>query len=134
MHLGSLSYTWSEDDQRWHTSVSSKCSYHGCGAFSICSIPDEKPCHCLQGFRPIGNRESEGCVRKTELQCSNEEGHVDTDGFLLMRYVYYPSDGHVLKLVTNAADCKSECLSNCSCIAYAYDYKLGCLVWYDCSI
>lgn len=43
----------------------------------------------------------------------------------------YPSDGHVLKLVTNAADCKSECLDNCSCIAYAYDSNLGCLVWYE---
>ncbi|TYI96498.1 hypothetical protein E1A91_D01G077200v1, partial [Gossypium mustelinum] len=120
--------SWSEDDQRWHTLVSSKCSYHRCGVFSICSIPGEKTCHCLEGFRPIGNRESEGCVRKTKLQCSNEEGHVDTDGFLLMLYVDYPSDGHVLKLVTNAADCKSECLDNCSCIAYAYDSNLGCLV------
>ncbi|MBA0759212.1 hypothetical protein Gotri_022132, partial [Gossypium trilobum] len=119
--------SWSEDDQRWHTLVSSKCSYHRCGVFSICSIPGEKTCHCLEGFRPIGNRESEGCVRKTKLQCSNEEGHVDTDGFLLMLYVDYPSDGHVLKLVTNAADCKSECLDNCSCIAYAYDSNLGCL-------
>ncbi|TYH86902.1 hypothetical protein ES332_D01G076900v1 [Gossypium tomentosum] len=123
--------SWSEDDQRWHTLVSSKCSYHRCGVFSICSIPGEKTCHCLEGFRPIGNRESEGCVRKTKLQCSNEEGHVDTDGFLLMLYVDYPSDGHVLKLVTNAADCKSECLDNCSCIAYAYDSNLGCLVWYE---
>ncbi|TYG82334.1 hypothetical protein ES288_D01G079600v1 [Gossypium darwinii] len=120
--------SWSEDDQCWHTLVSSKCSYHRCGVFSICSIPGEKTCHCLEGFRPIGNRESEGCVRKTKLQCSNEEGHVDTDGFLLMLYVDYPSDGHVLKLVTNAADCKSECLDNCSCIAYAYDSNLGCLV------
>ncbi|KAG4161477.1 hypothetical protein ERO13_D01G057500v2 [Gossypium hirsutum] len=120
--------SWSEDDQRWHTLVSSKCSYHRCGVFSICSIPGEKTCHCLEGFRPIGNRGSEGCVRKTKLQCSNEEGHVDTDGFLLMLYVDYPSDGHVLKLVTNAADCKSECLDNCSCIAYAYDSNLGCLV------
>ncbi|KAL1118997.1 hypothetical protein V6Z11_D01G074000 [Gossypium hirsutum] len=123
--------SWSEDDQRWHTLVSSKCSYHRCGVFSICSIPGEKTCHCLEGFRPIGNRGSEGCVRKTKLQCSNEEGHVDTDGFLLMLYVDYPSDGHVLKLVTNAADCKSECLDNCSCIAYAYDSNLGCLVWYE---
>ncbi|MBA0792134.1 hypothetical protein Gohar_016657, partial [Gossypium harknessii] len=95
--------SWSKDDQRWHTLVSSKCSYHRCGVFSICSIPGEKTCHCLEGFRPIGNRESED----------------------------YPSDGHVLKLVTNAADCKSECLDNCSCITYAYDSNLGCLVWYE---
>ncbi|MBA0676094.1 hypothetical protein Goari_017603 [Gossypium aridum] len=123
--------SWSEDDQRWHTLVSSKCSYHKCGVFSICSIPGEKTCLCLEGFRPIGNRESEGCGRKTKLQCSNEEGHVDTDGFLFLPYVDYPSDGHVLKLVTNTADCKSECLDNCSCIAYAYDYKLRCSVWYE---
>ncbi|MBA0550098.1 hypothetical protein Golob_021075 [Gossypium lobatum] len=123
--------SWSEDDQRWHTSVSSKCSYHTCGVFSICSIPGEKTCQCLEGFRPIGNRKSEGCGRKTKLPCSNEEGHVDTDGFLFMPYVDYPSDGHVLKLVNNTADCKSECLDNCSCIAYAYDYKLRCSVWHE---
>ncbi|KAE8667298.1 putative S-locus lectin protein kinase family protein [Hibiscus syriacus] len=131
--LGQLKLqSWSEYDQRWNTLESSKCPYHRCGVFSICSINAEAPCTCLEGFEPIKNGESECCMRKADLKCSTEEGQVRTDGYLLMLFLDYPSGGHELKLISNAADCKSECLRNCSCTAYAYDVelKLGCLVWY----
>ncbi|GMJ05183.1 hypothetical protein like AT4G21390 [Hibiscus trionum] len=131
--LGQLKLqSWSEDDKRWHTLESSKCPYHRCGAFSICSITTETPCSCLEGFERIKNGKSEGCMRKTDLQCSTEEGQVQNDGFLLKSFVEYPSGGYGVNLISNAAACRSECLNNCSCIAYAYDAKLkhGCLVWY----
>ncbi|KAK8985741.1 hypothetical protein V6N11_068980 [Hibiscus sabdariffa] len=131
--LGQLKLqSWSEDEQRWHTLESSKCPYHRCGVFSICSVTTETPCSCLEGFEPITNEKSEGCMRKTGLQCSTEEGQVPTDGFFSMSFVEYPSGGYELNLISNAAACRSECLNNCSCIAYAYDVKLkhGCLVWY----
>ncbi|XP_039001505.1 receptor-like serine/threonine-protein kinase SD1-6 [Hibiscus syriacus] len=72
--------SWSEDDQRWHTLESSMCPYHQCGVFSICSITAETPCSCLEGFEPIKNGESEGCMRKADLQCSTEEVQVQIDG------------------------------------------------------
>ncbi|XP_017985302.1 PREDICTED: receptor-like serine/threonine-protein kinase SD1-6 [Theobroma cacao] len=128
--------SWSEDDQRWHTLESSKCSYHRCGVFSICNITTDTPCSCLRGFKPISattsieNGTYKGCVRKTNLQCTNSGDHVQNDEFLPKFFVDYPSDEYVLDHTSSAADCKVECLSNCSCIAYAYDIKRGCLVWY----
>ncbi|KAL4312607.1 hypothetical protein GQ457_01G005210 [Hibiscus cannabinus] len=117
--LGQLKLqNWSEDEQRWHTLESSKCPYHQCGVFSICSVTTETPCSCLEGFDPITNGKSEGCMRKTGFHCSTEEGQVPTDGFLSMSFVEYPSGGYELNLISNAAACRSECLNNCSCIAY----------------
>ncbi|KAK6230449.1 hypothetical protein QUC31_001967 [Theobroma cacao] len=128
--------SWSEDDQRWYTLESSKCSYHRCGVFNICNITSDTPCSCLEGFKPISaptskeNGTNKSCVRKTNLQCTNNGGHVQNDGFFRKQFVDYPSDEHVLNLTRSAADCRLECLSNCACNAYAYDIKLGCLVWY----
>ncbi|XVE80249.1 hypothetical protein DITRI_Ditri14bG0124500 [Diplodiscus trichospermus] len=124
--------TWFEDDQRWYNLESSKCSYHRCGVFSICNMTADKSCSCLKGFKPISANNfteaetSKGCSRITKLQCSN--GNSQKDGFLWMPFVDFPTGPLVVNNRT-AKDCESVCLHYCSCIAYAYDHKLGCLVW-----
>lgn len=47
-----------------------------------------------------------------------------------MKFVYFPSDPKGFDVV-NELSCESTCFKNCSCIAYAFDYKLGCLAWFD---
>ncbi|XP_021287440.1 receptor-like serine/threonine-protein kinase SD1-6 [Herrania umbratica] len=96
---------------------------------------DDQRC-CLEGFKPISASTSiqdgtyEVCVRKKNLHCTNSGDHAQNDGFLHKFFVDYPSDEYVLNHTSSAADCKAECVSNCSCIAYAYDINRGCLVWY----
>ncbi|XVF70430.1 hypothetical protein PTKIN_Ptkin11bG0161000 [Pterospermum kingtungense] len=126
--------SWSEDDQIWHTLSSSKCSYRRCGDFSVCNITSDKPCSCLRGFEPLSTNNSsehqtsyQGCVRKTNLQCNDS---VQNHGFYWMKYVDFPSDPGGFD-VNSALSCKSACFRNCSCIAYAFDYKLGCLAWFN---
>ncbi|XVF70459.1 hypothetical protein PTKIN_Ptkin11bG0163300 [Pterospermum kingtungense] len=124
---------WSEEYQRWYNLESSKCYYHRCGVFSICNMTADTPCSCLKGFKPVsGNASSEaeaskGCARITNLQCSNSGGNSKKDGFFLMPFIDFPTGPLVLN--RSAVDCESVCLLNCSCIAYAYDHKRGCLVW-----
>ncbi|KAK4587737.1 hypothetical protein RGQ29_018940 [Quercus rubra] len=80
----------------------------------------------LQGFEPKNTKESNrgnwtsGCVRRTQLQCervkTGSEGN-KTNGFLKL-------NSHALE-----ADCRQQCLENCSCLAYAYDTGIGCMSW-----
>ncbi|XVF70437.1 hypothetical protein PTKIN_Ptkin11bG0161700 [Pterospermum kingtungense] len=119
---------WSEDDQRWHTLVSSKCSYTRCGAFSVCNIMADTPCSCLRGFRQFSRNQpsTEGCVRKTILQCDHNQNY----SFYEMKYVDYPRDQGVFN-VTNELECRSACSRRCTCLAYAVDDKQGCLAWFS---
>ncbi|KAI9083643.1 hypothetical protein K1719_034344 [Acacia pycnantha] len=48
----------------------------------------------------------------------------------MVENVKVPDDAQVLaSYAENAADCQTSCLKNCSCIAYAYERNLGCMVW-----
>ena len=58
-------------------------------------------------------------MRKTPLQCWN-------DTFFVISNTVFPVDAEKLT-VTKPEECEKACLSNCSCIAYAYDN--GCLIW-----
>uniref|UniRef100_A0A2N9H5Z0 non-specific serine/threonine protein kinase n=1 Tax=Fagus sylvatica TaxID=28930 RepID=A0A2N9H5Z0_FAGSY len=99
----------------------------------------EVPCGCLKGFEPVdadawsNGDASSGCVRKTSLQCTNNQ----KDGFLKMSRVDWTKNPLGLDFV-NDKECQSACLNNCSCLAYAYDPKYNrtsvtksCLVWDD---
>ena len=49
------------------------------------------------------------------------------DGFLKLNIMKVPDFAdwsHYLE-----ADCRQQCLENCSCIAYAYDTGIGCMSW-----
>ena len=113
--------------------------YAFCGAFSICNETARVPCGCLKGFEPVdadawsSGDASSGCVRKTSLQCTNNQ----KDGFLKISRVDWTKNPLGLDIV-NDKECQSACLNNCSCLAYAYDPKRNrtsvtksCLVWDD---
>ena len=66
--------------------------------------------------------QSGGRVRRAPLQCD----HSGNDAFLLIPNMLFPVNSVALR-VNNIKECKSSCLSNCSCTAYAYDN--GCFIW-----
>ncbi|KAF5478775.1 hypothetical protein F2P56_005307 [Juglans regia] len=128
---------WSQDEQKWNSLNSSRCGANGsCGAFNVCNeTTDDKSCDCLPGFerRPIND--ARRCERKTDLQCGvYNNDHQKDVYFSLISDVEWP-DNHLKLNIRNASECKSTCLENCSCVAYAYDCErsnrrlCNCTVW-----
>ena len=101
-----------------------------CGAFSICNRLGNSHCRCLKGFEPKvsenwGLHDSlDGCVRKIPFHCS------PGDSFLAITDVAYPMN---FKEIFNVSidQCRLECLINCSCTAFAYDFSDSrrCYMW-----
>ncbi|CAL5393253.1 unnamed protein product [Camellia sinensis] len=130
--------SWSETNHQWDLfwfQPSQQCEvYAYCGTFSSCSQKARPFCQCLPGFEPFSIKNwnagdmSEGCVRKAPLQCSNKsEANGKKDQFLWISKVRLPVNPVILQH-RGASDCKSACLSNCSCSAYAYGSD-GCSIW-----
>nr|GMC83773.1 G-type lectin S-receptor-like serine/threonine-protein kinase At4g27290 isoform X2 [Ipomoea batatas] len=128
-------YLWSQDQIRWTdiaTIQSDTCdTYKYCGSNSLCNINGQPLCQCLDGFEPRNPQEwerfqwSEGCRRKVPLNCSEPHGFMTVSGMKL------PEGSQVLGEKTmSVADCRTYCLRNCSCIAYASTAANGCVVWY----
>ena len=125
-------FVWGEGFTQWTifwTRPTLQCEVYGfCGAFSSCNNQKEPLCECMQGFEPTVLKyweledHSDGCVRKTPLECGN--GGNDT--FFVISNTVFPVDSENLT-VTTSEECEKACLSNCSCTAYAYDN--GCLIW-----
>ncbi|KAI9083674.1 hypothetical protein K1719_034375 [Acacia pycnantha] len=135
---------WNSQTHSWQllrtAAGSSECDLYGkCGPFGICNLQSSPICSCLRGFEPKNKQEWErqnwtsGCVRREPLQCErgkNDSQTSKTDGFFMVENVKVPDDAQVLaSYAENAADCQTSCLKNCSCIAYAYERNLGCMVW-----
>lgn len=107
-------------------------SYGICGAFGVCNRQESPICSCLQGFNPRDSEEwnsgnwSSGCERRLSLSC--EAGNNSTsDGFLNLK---------MMKLANYSdmwpgpqTQCGDRCLRNCSCLAYGYDFNVGCVFW-----
>ncbi|XWS27932.1 hypothetical protein CRYUN_Cryun25bG0022900 [Craigia yunnanensis] len=129
--------TWGPLDISGITHMSSKCSDRRCGVFSVCNITADRPCSCLRGFQSLSRNSSsehqtsaQGCVRKTNLQCNDSTGdHIRNYRFHLMKYIDFPSDQGAFN-VSSVLACEGACVWDCSCIAYSFDNKLGCLAWY----
>ncbi|XP_038981798.1 G-type lectin S-receptor-like serine/threonine-protein kinase At2g19130 [Phoenix dactylifera] len=130
-------WTWFEDSEEWilHWSVPrDQCDvYSLCGAFSVCDMNSLQHCKCLQGFKPASSRNwdlnvwSDGCVRRTRLQCSNMSStEEERDGFLMIPDMKLPDNSDTLP-AKSAKQCELACLNNCSCTAYAFGS--GCLIW-----
>ncbi|KAJ1409568.1 S-locus glycoprotein domain [Sesbania bispinosa] len=115
-----------------------ECDFYGkCGPFGSCDNSTLPICSCFDGFEPRNSDEwsrknwTSGCVRKAEaaLQCEKLKNgsNVQQDGFLVFHNMKVPdfaerSDG-------NQDKCGTDCLANCSCLAYAYDSYVGCMYW-----
>ncbi|CAJ2638948.1 unnamed protein product [Trifolium pratense] len=133
-------YLWSDTTQIWEviaTSPSDQCdNYVMCGINSNCNINDFPICECLEGFMPKfqtkwkSSNWSDGCVRKTPLNC------LHGDGFLPYTNMKLPdtSSSWFDRRMT-LEECRTMCLKNCSCTAYAnLDIRnggSGCLLWFD---
>ncbi|URE35331.1 serine threonine-protein kinase [Musa troglodytarum] len=140
-YLGQIELlSWDNSSKNW-TKYSSmpnyKCETYGwCGQFTYCDSTESVPaCKCMEGFEPkvqsdweTGNF-SAGCIRKKALRCGDGDGFLRVEGMKLPDHVVFLRN-------RNIRDCRTACLTNCSCTAYAYsDVTTGnatvsqCLVW-----
>ncbi|XP_024197815.1 G-type lectin S-receptor-like serine/threonine-protein kinase At1g61500 [Rosa chinensis] len=137
---------FSESGMDWYPNFESwenPCDNYGaCGPFGVCK-PSESPiCKCVKGFMPKSNEEwskgnwTGGCVRRTNLSCETYTNESvlskGTDGFLKLERLKVPDFHEFMSSLAHDRfeDCKIQCLSNCSCRAYAYVENIGCLVWF----
>ncbi|RHN65872.1 putative S-locus glycoprotein [Medicago truncatula] len=133
-------FIWSDQKQNW-VAISSRAvdqceDYAFCSINSNCNINDFPVCECLEGFMPKfqtkwkSSNWSGGCRRRTKLNCLNG------DGFLKYTSMKLP-DTSTSWYDKNLSleECKTMCLKNCSCIAYANsdirDGGSGCLLWFN---
>ncbi|XP_038693170.1 G-type lectin S-receptor-like serine/threonine-protein kinase At2g19130 [Tripterygium wilfordii] len=130
--------SWLENSKQWNLFWSqprTQCEvYSFCGAFGSCNDNSQVPCTCLTGFEPKSQADwdlldySGGCKRKTSLQCGNTSlPNGQSDKFAVTPNVNLNQDSQK-KDVGSSEECKSTCLSDCSCTAYAYDSN-GCSIW-----
>ncbi|XP_042028332.1 G-type lectin S-receptor-like serine/threonine-protein kinase SD1-13 [Salvia splendens] len=124
---------WNGVEKRWDIGGAypeNECDFYGkCGVFGSCNALELPICSCLRGFEPVNEEEwgrgnwTNGCRRKNQLQCGE-------DGFERMRHMKVPD--FPMPLPSRIQDeCRTTCLGNCSCIAYAYDGNIGCMFWSD---
>ncbi|GLJ21871.1 hypothetical protein SUGI_0409030 [Cryptomeria japonica] len=135
---GELKYWDLMDDGTWNQGWSTyegQCSrYDICGANGLCNANDV--CSCIEGFKPKRDTDqgwwSSGCSRRRPLQCSVTEG--TTDGFLEFNDRNLPEEESVSynNESTNMQGCRTACLNNCSCTAFAFDISdlPVCRLWF----
>ncbi|KAG6468953.1 G-type lectin S-receptor-like serine/threonine-protein kinase At2g19130 [Zingiber officinale] len=106
------------------------CDVEGrCGAFGSCNNYSSSFCQCLQGFQPGSSKDwnlgdqTEGCIRNVPLRCGED------DGFVVVSNTLLPVNSTSLSSASSRENCRTACLKNCSCTAYAYASR--CLVWHD---
>ncbi|TKY63879.1 G-type lectin S-receptor serine/threonine-protein kinase [Spatholobus suberectus] len=137
---------WDYGNKEWEvkgTIQESECDVYGiCGPFGMCNSKSAPICTCSRGFEPRNKGEwdrqnwTTGCVRREALRCERKKnGSKDgkPDGFLKLQIA------KVLDLAgwspledgfpSGDGDCRTLCLSNCSCIAFAYDAGVRCMLW-----
>ncbi|XP_040943764.1 G-type lectin S-receptor-like serine/threonine-protein kinase SD1-13 [Gossypium hirsutum] len=106
-----------------YSSYLTDCDVYGkCGAFGICDSTKRPICSCLKGFKPRNIEEWSREITTTE----SEAGQGD-DGFFKLKKMKVPAFPDQSS-ITNG-ECKDQCMKNCSCVAYAYDAGIGCMLW-----
>ncbi|XP_058096289.1 G-type lectin S-receptor-like serine/threonine-protein kinase At2g19130 [Magnolia sinica] len=132
------SWVWSKDSEKWNLFTSfpgDQCDVYGlCGSYGVCNGSSSPFCTCLQGFHPLSKKDwelgdrSSGCLRETNLQCSdNRSIGGEKDIFLKMLNILFPVNPQFLA-VRRAEECELACFNNCSCTSYAYNSS-GCFIW-----
>ncbi|KAG6476052.1 hypothetical protein ZIOFF_065287 [Zingiber officinale] len=135
--------TWVDERQGWnvrgYVPLDPCDNYARCGPNGVCSPAMSPLCRCLPKFHPANPRNwdlfrdwSGGCMRDTDLDCRNA-----TDGFIKQTGLKLPdtSTATVDESLSTLDDCRSWCLTNCSCTAYARANfsggggGSGCIIW-----
>ncbi|KAL3741997.1 hypothetical protein ACJRO7_017478 [Eucalyptus globulus] len=91
------------------------CDTYGiCGPYGTCSYDGN--CRCLKGFRKNNSSPldcTSGCSRVWNLSCGNG------DGFVKYKSLKLPDNSRLYgNSSLNLEECESECLKNCSCMAF----------------
>ncbi|WOG98737.1 hypothetical protein DCAR_0418082 [Daucus carota subsp. sativus] len=107
-----------------------------CGAFGTCNEGKVFPCDCLPGYERVSNdwkneNYSDGCIRKSRLECGVGGGSEDT---FLSTIVQFPNSSYTENSpsldVKSYEECWSACLRNCTCTGYVYDaVSVTCVIW-----
>ncbi|PON79930.1 S-locus glycoprotein [Trema orientale] len=110
-----------------------ECDTFGrCGPNGICDNNRNPVCDCPTGFVPKVPRDwasldsSGGCILRTKLNCSAEEGF---KRFTHTKLPYSP-DYLVNRSVVIKQHCELICRRNCSCVAYSVSRLTGCAIWF----
>ena len=116
----------------------SECDIYGlCGSYATCNPYSLPICNCLRGFEPSNRSEwnmknwTNGCVRKTSLQCDNLKNGSSQgmeDDFFKLEMIKVP-DFAERSSALDEQTCRSQCLENCTCVAYSYSYEIRCMFW-----
>ncbi|XP_052201114.1 receptor-like serine/threonine-protein kinase SD1-7 isoform X6 [Diospyros lotus] len=127
---------WNQGRGQWvdiHSPQGDTCDkYAYCGPNGLCDMSWQLTCRCPDGFTPRlpadWNRMEwvGGCVRRTPLNCSGEQGFRKFSGLKLPDSYSFL----VHKSEMKRTDCEAACLRNCSCVAYAETDVSGCVVWF----
>ncbi|KAI3457035.1 hypothetical protein Pfo_013698 [Paulownia fortunei] len=133
-------WIWVDQTQGWvhylNIPADNCDTYKLCGAYGSCSIGNFAVCGCLDKFVPkdpegwIRADWSNGCVRRTALNCTVGDGFLKYSGIKLpdARTSWY-NESMTLE------ECKEECLKKCNCMAYTNlnisGGGSGCLLWFE---
>ncbi|KAK9706603.1 hypothetical protein RND81_07G138200 [Saponaria officinalis] len=129
-------YYWDDTKGEWSflwQALDNECGIYGkCGEYGSCNLLYVPICKCLQGFEPTNKQEwnegnwSSGCTRTRQLLCGIQGAK--EDGFFSLAMMKPPADTNWLQGLDQDT-CRSQCLSDCSCLAYAFDISVGCMTW-----
>ncbi|XP_034905935.1 G-type lectin S-receptor-like serine/threonine-protein kinase At4g27290 [Populus alba] len=131
-------YSWNEINQTWvlYSNVPRDyCdTYNLCGAYGNCIFSQSPVCECLEKFTPKSPDSwnsmdwTQGCVRNKPLDCQKGDGFVKYVGLKLP-----DATNSWVNKTMNLKECRSECLQNCSCMAYTatnIKERSGCAIWF----
>jgi hypothetical protein len=132
-------FVWMYRTHSWESLTSTlgdQCgNYALCGGYAICNINKSPVCSCLEGFFPKSPKDwdsvdwSDGCVRRTPLECNGGDGFLQRTGIKLP-----DTSSSWYNKSMSLKECEGMCLKNCSCTAYAsFDIRgggSGCVLWF----
>jgi hypothetical protein len=132
-------FTWIDRSHSWvlyYVVIVDQCdNYAFCGAYASCNINKSPVCSCLQGFEPKSPRDwsfldwSDGCARRTLLDCDKGDGFLKHAGVKLPDTTYASVNKSI-----GLEKCGELCSNKCSCTAYANsDVRgggSGCILWF----
>ncbi|KAA8523805.1 hypothetical protein F0562_010228 [Nyssa sinensis] len=133
-------FFWKDRTHEWdvYKSVQTdRCDiFSFCGPNGRCNTGNSPECGRLRGFVPKFQKEgdgldwSNGCVRRTNLDCQKGDGFLKYSGIKLPDVRNSSFDRSM-----NLEECRMVCLKNYSCMAYSNLYVSteggsGCLLWF----
>ncbi|XP_050218669.1 G-type lectin S-receptor-like serine/threonine-protein kinase At4g27290 [Mercurialis annua] len=131
-------YAWIDRTQQWNlisSAPADNCDmYDICGPHGSCDISNAPVCSCLDKFVPNNRNEwgradwTGGCIRRTPLDCKNGDGFVKYINVKSPDMLNYTIDSSL-----TMEECRTTCLNNCSCMAYASSNIVtgrGCYFWF----